>query len=135
MKKKQCKNLTKLNQLHRIFSENWSSARKFLSFFDWFRFCRYLSEIDQRKREQVEAKHFRNLNWLLKQRFGSFMTDSGKNICNLSSHQLSDTERFVLSHGLEFCYLQLISDVKKYSLSLKFYSDNSFTIRPNPKII
>ena len=31
------------------------------------------------------------------------VSNSGNNICNLSAYVLSDTEKFVLSHGLDFC--------------------------------
>ena len=89
-----------------------------VSFFDWIGFCRYLSNIDCKKRNQIEAKNFQNLQWLLKQRFGSVASNYRNNICNLSSHKLSDTENFVLSHGLEFCLPP--SNVKREQIFAEF---------------
>ena len=63
------KNLTKSQELHRKLIALWSKVKCFLSYFDWIRFCRCLAGIDQRKQNQIEAKHFKNLNWLQKQRF------------------------------------------------------------------
>ena len=61
-----------------------------------------MAEIKLRKTEQITAKHFANLNWLRKQRFGTAASFDENRIVNLSNYELSDTEKFVLSHGLEF---------------------------------
>ena len=74
-----------------------------LSFFDLFRFCRYLSEIDQRT-ENI-AKEKRDgiiLSPLRRRRFGGILNDKEIYIMSLSDYSLSDTEKFVLSNGLEF---------------------------------
>ena len=34
-------------------------------------FCRYLAEIELRKKDQIQAKHFSNLSWMRKHRFGT----------------------------------------------------------------
>ena len=55
------KNQIKLTPLFRKLHELLSKVHLFLSFFDWIRFCRYLSDIDRKKRNQIEAKNFQNL--------------------------------------------------------------------------
>jgi len=97
------KNHTKLQLLYMKLRQSWSSVSKFLSTFNYIRFSRYLADIEQRQRDLINTKHFRNINWLLKQRLGSVSANYSNNICNLSSYKLSDTEKFVLAHGLEFC--------------------------------
>ena len=56
-----------------------------------------------RKRDQIQAKHFSNLNWMRKQHVGTAAPVTENSIVNLSKYDLSDTEKFVLAHGLEFC--------------------------------
>ena len=97
------KNFTKSQELHCKLTTLWSKVKSFFSYFDWIRFCRYLAGIEQRKQNQIEAKHFKNINWQQKQRFGSVSSHSGCRINNLSNYKLSDTEQFVLAHGLDFC--------------------------------
>ena len=55
-----------------------------------------------RKRDQIQAKHFSNLNWIKKQRFSTAASVTENSIVNLSKYDLSDTEKFVLAHGPEF---------------------------------
>ena len=92
----------KLVRLLRKLDEMRLKTRKFLAFFDWARFSRYVAEVEERKKNQYKTKPFQTVNWLVKQRFGS-VSNSGNNICNLSTYVLSETEKFVLSHGLDFC--------------------------------
>ena len=75
----------------------WQEARRFLSFFDLLRFCRYVAIIDDRKERVNRQKNARNLQLLLQQRFGNRANPSTKNIVNLSDYKLSATEEFVLS--------------------------------------
>ena len=72
-------------------------------FYDLFRFCRFLSEIDQRTENVTKEKHDRNIQLLRKRSFGGMLSDKVKHILNLSDYSLSDTERFALSNGLDFC--------------------------------
>ena len=81
----------------------WQEVRSFLSFFDLFRFCRYVAIIDDRKERSNRQKNERNLSLLSKHRFGNNASVNTKNIVNLSDYKLSSTEEFVLSHGLNFC--------------------------------
>ena len=81
----------------------WQEARQFLSFFDLVRFCRYLSVIDEQKEAVNQKKNSNNLRLLFQHRFGNQTSFKQNNIVNLSDYKLSDTERFVLSHGFSFC--------------------------------
>ena len=67
------------------------------------RFSCYLSEIDQRTEKHTMQKHHRNVGLLVRKRFGHLLSNPKKHILNLSDYSLSDTEEFVLEHGLEFC--------------------------------
>ena len=96
-------NESKLDGLKSLYKKQLDKVQKFLSFFDWIRFCRYLAEIEIRKRDQIQAKHFSNLNWMRKQHFGTAASVIESSIVNLSKYDLSDTEKFVLAHGREFC--------------------------------
>ena len=96
------KNSTKLQRLRPIYTRCWKKVRSFLSFFDWLRFCRYLAQIESVKQKQIRVKHFNTVNWLRKQRFGISVSLSDENIINLSDYNLSETERYVLAHSLEF---------------------------------
>ena len=91
---------TKLESFHLTYLKIWSKVQHFLSYFDWIRFCRYLANIEQIKQKQIRTKHFNTINWLCRQCFG-LSNPSGKTICNLSSYNLSETEKFVLAYGLE----------------------------------
>ena len=81
----------------------WQEARQFLSFFDLVRFCRYLAVIDEQKEAANQKKNNNNLRLLFQHRFGNQTSFKQNNIVNLSDYKLSDTEQFVLSHGLSFC--------------------------------
>ena len=82
----------------------WQEIKQFLSFFDLLRFCQYLAAIDEQK-EDVNQKNnnSNNLRILFQHRFGNKTNFQKNNITNLSDYKLSDTEEFVLSHGLSFC--------------------------------
>ena len=66
-------------------------------------FCRYLSVIDEQKKAVNQKKNSNNLRLLFQHRFGNQTSFKQNNIVNLSDYKLSDTEQFVLSHGLSFC--------------------------------
>ena len=70
-------------------SGKWAKIRNFLSFYDLFRFCRYLSEIDQRTENVTKEKHDRNIQLLRKRRSGGMLSDKEKHILNLSDYSLS----------------------------------------------
>ena len=112
------KNSTKLQRLRSIYTRCLTKVRGFLSFFDWLRFCRYLTQIEITKQKQIQEKHFNTVNWLRKQRFGTSVTLSGENIFNLSDYKLSETEQYVLAHGLDFCLPP--SNIKREEIFAEF---------------
>ena len=71
--------------------------------FDTIRLCRYLAELDERTERKTKSKHDRLIMILRRKRFGIALSDGKKHIQNLSDYELSDTEEFVLGHGLNFC--------------------------------
>jgi len=77
--------------------------RQFLSFFDLVRFCRYLAVIDEQKEAANQKKNSNNLRLQFQHRFSNQTSFQKSNITNLSNYKLSDTEQFVLPHGLSFC--------------------------------
>ena len=62
----------------------------------------YLSVIDKQKEAVNQKKNSNNLCLLFQHRFGNQTSFKQNNIVNLSDYKLSDTEQFVLSHGLSF---------------------------------
>ena len=92
----QSRKLQTINQSH------WRAAREFLTFFDTIRFCRYLALLDERTKSKWKNKNERLLALLRRDRFGNALGDTTRHVLNLSDYVLSDTESFVLSHGLNF---------------------------------
>ena len=92
----QSRKLQTINQSH------WQAARKFLTFFGTIRFCRYLALLDERTKSKWKNKNERLLALLRRDRFGNALGDTTRHVLNLSDYVLSDTESFVLSHGLNF---------------------------------
>ena len=89
-------------KLRAAYQRLWRSVASFLSFFDWIRFCKYLSILDERSKRKTSNQHLRHLASLKNKRFDNALSDTEKYILNLSQCELSDLERFVLSHGLNF---------------------------------
>ena len=79
----------------------WRSCWSSLSFFDLFRFLKYLTNNSARLNSKLlnSTRHFFNL--LIKKKYGS-ITTTDRHIFNFSSYVLSDSEKFVLSRGLNF---------------------------------
>ena len=92
----QSRKLQTINQSH------WRAARKFPTFFDTIRFCRYQALLDERTKSKWKNKNERLLALLRRDRFGNALGDTTRHVLNLSDYVLSDTESFVLSHGLNF---------------------------------
>jgi len=72
-------------------------------FFDLIRFCRYIATMESSKHKINQQKNERILKLLRLRRFGNSAKPDKRNILNLSDYQLSETEEFALSHGLNFC--------------------------------
>ena len=75
---------------------------EFLTFFDTIRFSRYLALLDERTESKSKIKNERLLFSLRCDRFGNALSDTTRHILNLTDYDLSDTESFVMSHGLNF---------------------------------
>ena len=69
----------------------------------FLRFCRCIATIDKRKEQELLIKNERELKLLFQQRFGNMAKSNKNTIINLSNYELSPTEEFVLSRGLNFC--------------------------------
>ena len=89
-------------KLRTVYQSHWQAAREFLMFSDMIRFCRYLALLDGRTKSKSKIKNERLLASLRRDRFGNALSDTTRFILNLSDYGLSDTESFVLSHGLNF---------------------------------
>ena len=61
-----------------------------------------MSILDERAERKTNNQQLRQLASLNSQRFGKALSDTEQHILNLSEYELSDLERFVLSHGLSF---------------------------------
>ena len=85
----------------RTFKQLFSNAQGFLTPWDFIRFSRLISEIDEKQRGGLEQRNERNLVLLKKQRYGSFSV-SYDTIINLSDIELTDVEKDVLCRGVHF---------------------------------
>ena len=63
---------------------------------------RKISQVRKLKKARQEALNERLLALLRRDRFGNALGDTTRHVLNLSDYVLSDTESFVLSHGLNF---------------------------------
>ena len=97
------RNNKRLRTLCTTYRAYWTKAYEFLFMFDTIRLCRYLAELDERTERKTKSKHDRLIMILRRKRFGTALSDGKKHIQNLSDYVLSDTEEFVLGHGLNFC--------------------------------
>ena len=96
-KNKQIINHIKLNYL-----EVLRNASSWLTELDKLRFFKHLVFLDRSKKKEMLSKHNKTILFLKEKRFGKRVASTQENIKNFSSHVLSATESFVLSHGLKF---------------------------------
>ena len=96
-KNKQIINRIKLNYL-----EVLRNASSWLTELDKLRFLKHLVFLDRSKKKEMLSKHNKTILFLKEKRFGKRVASTQENIKNFSSHVLSATESFVLSHGLKF---------------------------------
>ena len=89
-------------KLRTAYQKHRRSVASFLSFFDWIRFCKYLSILDEQSNRKTSDQHLRHVASLRSKRFGNALSDTEKHILNLSQYELSDLKQFVLSHELNF---------------------------------
>ena len=92
--------LKHVQNLHRA---AWTVCIHFLSFFDMLRFSRYISNYEISLDARNSSKKENYLSSIIIEKFGSEPSNVEKHIFNLSDYTLSDTEKLVLSRGLEFC--------------------------------
>ena len=79
-----------------------SSASEWLSDLDKLRFLRHLLSIDRKEKKKKTMKNESKVAFLKGKRFGKFNQFNSPNVINMSSYTLSESESFVLSHGLKF---------------------------------
>ena len=69
---------------------------------DLLQFSKYLTNNSARLKSKLSNSTHHFLNLLIKKKYGS-ITTTDRDILNFSSYVLSDSEKFVLSRGLNFC--------------------------------
>lgn len=79
---------------------SWHSAYRF--FFDFVRFSRFLANLDENSAKSSTKRFNEHLSLLIRNRFGSDSTNLDKHLFNFSSVVFSDSEKLVLSKGLNF---------------------------------
>ena len=79
-----------------------SSASEWLSDLDKLRFLRHLLSIDRKEKKRKTMHYDSKVAFLKGKRFGKFNQFNSPNVINMSSYTLSESESFVLSHGLKF---------------------------------
>ena len=70
--------------------------------FLWLQFLKYLTNNSAQLKSKLSNNTYHFLNLLIKKKYGS-ITTTDRHIFNFSSYVLSDSEKFVLSRGLNFC--------------------------------
>ena len=76
-------------------------AQEFLSYHDYIRFARMLSNCDVKQRTRRIKRNQNNLSVLKQRRFGSFSV-STETIVNLSGVELTDVQKSILCRGMHF---------------------------------
>ena len=88
-------------KLRREFKQFFRDSQTFLSEWDFIRFARSVSEIDEKQRKRLTERNQRNLALLKKRRYGS-LSASYDTIINLSNLELSNIQKDVLCRGVDF---------------------------------
>ena len=89
-------------KLETVYHSHWWVACKFLTFFNTIRFYRYLALLEGQTESKLKMKYERLLFSLRRDCFGNALSDTTRHILNLSDYDLSYTESFILSDGLNF---------------------------------
>ena len=63
-------------KLRTVYQSNWRAASEFLTFFETFRFCRYLALLDGRTESKSKINNERLLFSLRSARFGNTLSDT-----------------------------------------------------------
>ena len=104
---------TKRNEIahfRTMYRSTWSKLRNMITTHDMIRLCLYVSKINERLQIKEDSKCNRQVKFLMKQRYGGTIRPNDNLVINLSQHQLSENEKFVLEHGLDFCVPPKYSD-------------------------
>ena len=93
--------LTKLKSIHQ---DIWSERTQLLTFFDRFRFGKYLAEVELAMEEKNIKLHDKRIEFLVKKRYGNLNSNSDTDaVVNLSNYKPNEDESFALKLGLNFC--------------------------------
>ena len=93
----------KATNLRKVYREKWCGNTSFLSFYDKFRLCKYISNIEIQMEEKTIKLHDKRVNFLIKRTYGSAqLGNSSDTVTNLSSYELTEDELFTLKLGLNF---------------------------------
>jgi hypothetical protein len=95
------KTVSTLSFVKSKYNTNLRLASQWLSELDKLRFLRHLVRIDRLTKSKKLEKQNKTIAFLRSKRFGSY-DPSSSTICNLSTHQFTQTELFTLGHGLKF---------------------------------
>lgn len=87
---------------------------------DFLRFLKYLSAIVKKLQQEKLSKNQSQITNFVRMRFGETSTPSHRHITNLSDYKLNDTEKFVLSHGLNFCLPPKSSNIRREDIFSEF---------------
>ena len=90
-----------LQEARKDFQQLYREARRFLSYFDFFRFSWLLSECDRKQRASLVLKNCESIGRLRQERFGSRQNDYAT-IINLTDIELTTLQKEVLCRGVNF---------------------------------
>ena len=88
--------LEQSRKLRTVYQSHWRATRKFLTFFDAIRSCRYRALLGGRTESKFKIKNERLVFSLRRDRFGNALSNTTRHILNLSDYDLSE-ENFGLS--------------------------------------
>ena len=96
--------------------------------------------LDERTESKCKIKNERLLASLRRDRFGHALSDTTRQVLNLSDNVLSDTESFVFSHGLNFglpprhlCKEEIFAEFESLWVKLLHHSASSIEQRTSLK--
>ena len=97
------KNLVSISDLKRSLQKLSSNLLEFISDLDYLKLCRHILLVNLKYKTKQTTKDNISIQFLKQKRFGNGSSHSLSNINNLSSYQLSTSEKSVLRYGLKFC--------------------------------
>ena len=91
-----------IEKTRKYYNNLLGTIRSWISFTDLIRILKYSTIKTHAVRKSTLIKNDKLIMLLHKNRFGSMLPPSSDNILNLSQHVLTEDQRFVLSHGINF---------------------------------